>query len=166
MKLSRCPICHSNLHLDALTNDDAARQMLALVAPLDGGLGRVLVAYVGLFRPAKSDLSFNRALKLANEAMALTTNMDYLRVALEQTVISLQSARAEGQARPLTNHNYLKKVLVSIDEQAVIQVKQPTKKAQSTIEIKSYGRPESLAETQAKFDAQMAKFRKSKEADQ
>lgn len=159
MKLNRCPVCHSNLHLDALVNDAAASELLALIAPLDGGLGRALVAYIGLFRPAKSDLSFSRALKLANEALSLSSNRDWLRVALGQTVTSLRSARTDGQARPLTNHNYLKKVLNSINDQAVIVPTAPAN-TKPSLEIKSFGHIETKAESQAKFEAQMAKYKK------
>lgn len=161
MKLSRCPVCHAHLHLDALVNDDAAREMLALLAPLDGGLGRALVAYIGLFRPEKSDLSFSRALKLTNETLALTPNHDWLRVALGQTITSIRNARSEGQARSLTNHNYLKKVLSSIDEQAVHAPSVAHKNTKPSIEIKSFGQPETLAQTKAKFDAQMAKYKQN-----
>lgn len=159
MKLSRCPICHANIHLDALVNDDAAREMLTLLAPLDGGLGRALVAYIGLFRPEKSDLSFSRALRLANETLELSPNKDWLRVALGQTITSIRSARSDGQARSLTNHNYLKKVLTSINEQAAPVAVNVNKNLSPSLEIKSYGQPETLAQTKAKFEAQMAKFK-------
>ena len=78
MKLSRCPVCHSNLHLDALTNDEAAKEILSMLAPMDGGFARALVAYIALFRPAKSDLSFSRALKLSKEVLQLSPNKDWL----------------------------------------------------------------------------------------
>lgn len=159
MKLCRCPVCHSNIHLDALVNDDAARELLATLAPMDGATGRILMNYIGLFRPVKSDLSFNRALTLVNDTLALTSNRDWLRAALEETVIKLRAARIDGQSRPLTNHNYLKKVLESISQHAITPVAAPTANTKPSIEITSYGRPESLAETKAKFDEQMARFK-------
>ncbi|MCU8043318.1 MULTISPECIES: hypothetical protein [unclassified Shewanella] len=159
MKLCRCPVCHSNIHLDALVNDDAARELLATLAPMDGATGRILMNYIGLFRPVKSDLSFNRALTLVNDTLALTSNRDWLRAALEETVIKLRAARTEGNARPLTNHNYLKKVLESISQHSITPVAAPAANAKPSYEITSYGRPESLAETKAKFDAQMAQFK-------
>ncbi|WP_338728513.1 hypothetical protein V8687_11000 [Shewanella baltica] len=165
MKLCRCPVCHSNIHLDALVNDDAARELLATLAPMDGATGRILMNYIGLFRPVKSDLSFNRALTLVNDTLALTSNRDWLRAALEETVIKLRAARTEGNARPLTNHNYLKKVLESISQHSITPVAAPAANAKPSYEITSYGRPESLAETKAKFDAQMAQFKaKAKKA--
>lgn len=163
MRLGRCHVCHSNLHLDALVQDEAARELLALLTPLDGGLGRALVSYLGLFRPQKSDLSWKRALRLAKEALALSSNRDWLRVALEDTVQKLRGARQEAhgtsQARPLTNHNYLKKVLAGLNDQAVIRTDTPAQQAKPSLEIKSFGRPESLAETQAKHQAFLDQYR-------
>jgi len=159
MKLCRCPVCHTSIHLDAMVNDEAARELLGILAPIDGATGRVLMNYIALFRPAKSDLSFSRALVLVNDTLALTTNRDWLRAALEETVNKLRAARVEGQHRQLTNHNYLKKVLESISQHSITPVAAPAANAKPSIEITSYGRPESLAETKAKFDAQMAKFK-------
>ena len=164
MKLCRCPVCHTSIHLDAIVNDEAARELLGILAPLDGATGRILMNYIALFRPAKSDLSFSRALVLVNDTLALTTNRDWLRAALEETVTKLRAARIEGQHRQLTNHNYLKKVLESISLHAITPVAAPAANAKPSIEITSYGRPESLAETQAKFQAQMDKFKKARTA--
>ncbi len=172
MKLCRCPVCHSNIHLDALTNDDAAKEMLTMLAPMDGGFARALVAYMGLFRPAKSDLSFSRAVKLGQEVLLLSSNKDWLRAALEETILKiqagkLQAANSQGQARQLTNHNYLKKVLESVNQGAIevpaaAMPRDGRGNAKPSIEIKSHTRPESLAETNAKFQAQMGKFLKPK----
>lgn len=161
MKLCRCPVCHTSIHLDAMVNDEAARELLGILAPLDGATGRILMNYIALFRPAKSDLSFSRALVLVNDTLALTSNRDWLRAALKETVTKLRAARVDGQHRQLTNHNYLKKVLESISLHAIAPVAAPAANAKPSIEITSYGRPESLAETQAKFQAQMDQFKKA-----
>ncbi|WP_242689347.1 hypothetical protein [Photorhabdus cinerea] len=65
MKIGRCPICHSDFHLDAVLEDDAARQLLAKLVDLPAGCARHLVAYIGLFRRERNNLSNSRALKLA-----------------------------------------------------------------------------------------------------
>ena len=39
MHLSRCPICHSRISLEALVQDEAGRELLALVARLDTQTG-------------------------------------------------------------------------------------------------------------------------------
>ena len=85
MKLGRCPVCHSHLHLDALIQDDAGSELLGLLSGLGRPLARPLVQYLALFRPAKSDLSNARALKLAQEALAIA-DRDSLVAALQDTV--------------------------------------------------------------------------------
>lgn len=120
MKLCRCPVCHSNLHLDALVQDDAARELLGELTKMNAGLARIMVAYIALFRPEKSDLSWNRALKLTTETLAMASSADLLREALTETVMKLRASRTDGKVRPLTNHNYLKRVLESYaDSQGV-----------------------------------------------
>jgi hypothetical protein len=110
MRLGRCPVCHAHLHLDALVQDEAGRELLGLCATLPDDLGRALVGYLSLWRPARGDLDHARALKLAREVLALDHDHARLALALSETVESL---RAKGEARRMTNHNYLKRVLES-----------------------------------------------------
>ena len=65
MKLCRCPVCHSDIHLDQLLEDDAGRELLGLITELKYGVARPLVSYIALFRPDKSALSNLRAVKLS-----------------------------------------------------------------------------------------------------
>ncbi|WP_427500779.1 hypothetical protein ACQE3E_15550 [Methylomonas sp. MED-D] len=106
MQLNRCPICHARISLDAIVQDEAGRELLGILAKLDGETGFALVGYLGLFRSVSRDLANDRALKLAKDALALA---DVLRLApaMRQTVEQIQ---AKG-GKPLTNHNYLKRVL-------------------------------------------------------
>ncbi|MDX1536377.1 hypothetical protein [Arsukibacterium sp.] len=113
MKLGRCPVCHSNLHLDQLIADEAGRQLLGQFARMNYKLGGNMVAYLALFRPTKQDLSNAKALGLVTETLALTNNHNALAEALEQTVASLQQSRINGTGKQLTNHNYLRKVLTA-----------------------------------------------------
>ena len=71
MNLGRCPCCHSRLHLDALVQDDAGRDLLLLLSGLEVETGRALVAYLTLFRPARRDLANDRAVRLARGALEL-----------------------------------------------------------------------------------------------
>lgn len=116
MKLSRCPICHTDWHLEALCEDDASRQLLKILTDLPGSCARHLVAYVGLFRREKSNLSNSRALKLASEVLALYTSGRILAHALSETVERIREKRALGDKKPLSNHNYLKTVYQSSEQ--------------------------------------------------
>lgn len=111
MKLSRCPVCHSHITLEALVQDDAARELIALLAGAEAELGRALVQYLGLFRAPSRDLSNDRALRLCREVLALHPHGASLAHALRETVNAL---RSKGSIKPLSNHNYLGKVLDSV----------------------------------------------------
>ncbi len=113
MKLGRCPVCHSHIQLEALIQDDAGSELLGLLSGLGRPLARPLVQYLGLFRPAKSDLSNARALKLAQETIALG-DRDTVTAALHDTIKSLHEKRLNGQVTPLKNHNYLRQVMATI----------------------------------------------------
>lgn len=111
MKLCRCPICHSDIHLDALLEDDAGREMLGELTNLKGDNARALVSYIALFRPEKSALSNSRALKLMQEVLAMYTPSPLLAHALMETVNGVMKNRRETRnVVALTNHNYLAKV--------------------------------------------------------
>lgn len=129
MKLSRCPICHSAIHLEALIQDEAASELLGVLAKLDRPLALSMVSYLGLFRPEKSDLSNSRALRLVKEVQDLGQGGPLVS-ALEQTVNQIRQKRQQGHMRSLTNHNYLKTVLNGLLTQYQTQAA-PTGKAKA-----------------------------------
>ncbi|MDM8181275.1 hypothetical protein [Marinobacter salarius] len=156
MKLGRCPICHSHLHLDALIQDDAGSELLGVLAGLGRPLARPLVQYLALFRPAKSDLSNARALKLAQETLDLA-DRDSLIAALQDTIRSLHEKRQRGENKPLKNHNYLKQVMASVAPDA----RKPAAEADSrrpNVTEKKQGMEESPEEAQRKWEAHMRKL--------
>lgn len=111
MKLGRCPICHSDIHLDALIEDEAGREVLSMLLKFTHNCARPLVAYLGLFRPAKSNLSNSRTAKLMQEVLEQFKPSRHLAHALNETVKQIQKKRASGnEIKPLANHNYLKTV--------------------------------------------------------
>lgn len=117
MHLTRCPVCHSRIGLEALVQDEAGRELLALVARLDTQTGAALVSYLGLFRSPSRDLANERALKLARETLDMTSDTARLAIALSETVEAL---RGKQPRQPLKNHNYLQKVLESVQARPVI----------------------------------------------
>jgi len=109
MQINRCPVCHARIGLDALVQDEAGRELLGVLARLPVEAGSALVGYLGLFRSASRDLANAKALKLAKEVLDLAP-LELVAEAMRKTVESLQGC---GN-RPLSNHNYLKKVLEDI----------------------------------------------------
>jgi len=106
MQMTRCPVCHARIGLEALVQDEAGRELLGVLSRLSMDAGSTLVGYLGLFRSASRDLANAKALKLAKEVLALAP-LELVGEAMRKTVDNLQG---HGN-RPLTNHNYLKKVL-------------------------------------------------------
>ena len=114
MKLTRCPVCHSDIHLDQLLEDEAGRELLSLIAKLTHNCARPMVSYIGLFRPAKSALSNSRACKLINEVLGMYNCSLLLAHALGETAEAIRRKRLDmNNLAPLTNHNYLKQVYES-----------------------------------------------------
>ncbi len=107
-------MCHAEASLEAWAEDEAARELMALLAALPAELGRPLVAYLGLWRPERRALSFGRALRVAREALELHADAAVLAEALAQTVEALSAKRDAGAARPLASHNYLRRVVDSV----------------------------------------------------
>lgn len=103
----RCPYCHAKFPVEALTQDEAARELLGMRATMLPSL----LSYLTLFRTGKRDLPFDRALTLAKETMALATDSARLEAALANTVESLRQKRENGAAKPLKDHKYLLAVL-------------------------------------------------------
>lgn len=118
MMLGRCPVCHSQISLEAVCQDEAGRELLGILANLPGEASRALVQYLGLFRPEKRDLSNDRALRLAREALALCADSLRLSAAMSETV---EAIRAKSGAAPMKNHNYLRRVLEGMPAAMPIQ---------------------------------------------
>lgn len=114
----RCPVCHAEAALEAWVEDEAARELFGLLSSLPPGLSRALVAYLGLWRPAKRALAWDRALRIAREALALA-EAAALEAALVETVEALRAKRDAGDVRPLESHGYLKKVCESMAARGV-----------------------------------------------
>jgi hypothetical protein len=115
MKLTRCPCCHANITLDALIADDAGRDLLAEVAKLPDFVARPMMSYLTLFRPAKSDLSNSRALRILLEVTQEFRADHLLASSLVECVNKLREKRLlHNDSKPLANHNYLKQVYKTI----------------------------------------------------
>ena len=112
----KCPACAALFSAEAALDQHAAREVMALLASLDGALGRPLLAYVALFRPRKSALSWDRSLRLLTEALALHPDHAILAQALGETVVSLHTKQVDSSTPwvPLVNHNYLRRVVGSL----------------------------------------------------
>ncbi len=99
-----CPCCHAQFSVEAIIQDEAARELIGFKSVIPTALW----SYLSLFRSEKRALSWERALKLAKEVLELadTPSLDG---AMSETIEALRSKGGP----PLKNHNYLKRVLES-----------------------------------------------------
>ena len=126
MKLTRCPVCHTHIDLLSLIEDQAGRDLLIAVTKLETWCAPPVLAYIGLFKPTKSDLNNARALKLLNEVLSLHPNRKLVTEACDVTVQQIRAKRIEGNAKPLKDHAYLKSVIETLKSNYHTQP-QPTK---------------------------------------
>ena len=112
-----CPHCNSRLELTALAEDAEARKLFGLLKDC-GPAASAMVAYLGLFKPPKQALRWTRALKLAEEVLAmldpLEATLDELATACLRTVAALDERRKGSEWQPLTSHRYLARVLDAV----------------------------------------------------
>ena len=117
----KCPNCGAVHSLDSLINDADASAVLKAVLEMDVEMGKAAIRYVGLFRPAKSQLSWARTAKILNELMlmikAQTAERDGVSYpasaeawlhGFNETV----NARDQGRLKlPLKSHGYLLEIV-------------------------------------------------------
>lgn len=109
---TRCPCCHTTFTLEHALEDEALREMMAILADLPREVSRPLVAYIGLFRGKTRAMAYERQLRLMREVLALANDTLVVGAALSDTVEAIRAKRTSGEdARPLRNHNYLKQVV-------------------------------------------------------
>lgn len=111
----RCPSCHAEHALEACLEDEAAREMMGLLADLPRETSRPLAAYLGLWRPKTRALGWERALRIARETLTLHDDPTVLGASLSETVEAIRAKRDQGaDHRALNSHNYLRRVLESV----------------------------------------------------
>ena len=135
MKL-RCPNCGHAASILDFANEQAARQVVYLAADLPKPLGKLVMRYIGLFRPAQRSLSWERTLKLMQQ---LKTDIDAGRIEYKGriwaapdglwhkalTTMIEKSEQQDGLMLPLKNHNYLYTIISS--EQNSIEAREEQK---------------------------------------
>ena len=117
----KCPNCGAVHSLDSLINDADASAVLKAVLEMDAELGKAAIRYIGLFRPAKSQLSWARTAKLLNELLPMIKAQEAVRdgvcfpapteawiYGFNETV----NARDQGRLKlPLKSHGYLLEIV-------------------------------------------------------
>ena len=117
----KCPNCGAVHSLDSLINDAAASAVLLAVLEMDAEMGKAAIRYVGLFRPAKSQLSWARTAKLLNELMPMIKAQEAVRDGVSYPAPAeawlhgfneTVNARDQGRLKlPLKSHGYLLEIV-------------------------------------------------------
>nr|DAN74857.1 MAG TPA: zinc-ribbon domain protein [Caudoviricetes sp.] len=139
--ICRCPNCGAANSLDSLVSDAEAAEVLKILLELDADIGKAAIRYIGLFRPAKSQLSWARTAKLLNELLPMIKAQEAARDGVcfpapteawihgfNETV----NARDQGRLKtPLKSHGYLYEILAGWVGQpsAGNQTDQPNRRA-------------------------------------
>ena len=109
-----CPICHSRNSVEAAIITEAGRSYTRLLLNQGDALRYPLARYILLFAPAGREMAYDRRLRLVEETLALDADPRRLAAALAETVEAIMAKRAAGDVRPLSGHNYLRRVLESV----------------------------------------------------
>lgn len=130
-----CPNCRVRMSLDVLLTDDSVRDALLAVIdvhPQGDAFIKPLLRYVGLFAPAKSQMSHGRIASLIREitpeirdaqvrydGTAYPAPLDYWMRAFDTAVEQSHIGRL---ATPLTSHGWLRAVIAGYARKADSQV--------------------------------------------
>lgn len=125
MKMT-CPACGSLSSLDALLGNEGAREAVMAALAMPAPLGKLMVQYLGLFRPAQRQLSFDRVANLLNELLPMvaaariersgrtwSAPQDYWSMALTEMI-----AKRDNLTLPLKSHGYLLAIIEGYGQKA------------------------------------------------
>lgn len=125
MKLS-CPACGAVASLDVLIGHEGSRDAVMAALALPAPLGKALVQYIALFRPAQRNLSMDRLANLLAELQPmieaarierggriLSAPQDYWKCALEEMV-----SKRDKLTLPLKSHGYLLAIIEGYNQKA------------------------------------------------
>ena len=117
----KCPNCGAVHSLDTLINDAEASAVLRTVLEIDAELGKAAIRYIGLFRPAKSQLSWARTAKLLSELLPMIKAQEVIRDGVSSSAPAeawihgfneTVNARDQGRLKlPLKSHGYLLEIV-------------------------------------------------------
>ena len=121
-----CPACGGMMSLDVLLGNEGAREAIMLALQLPSPLGKMLIQYVALFRPATRQLSFDRVANLLGELQPMIESAkierhgriwpapyDYWKTALEDIL-----AKRDKLQLPLKSHGYLLEIITGYANKA------------------------------------------------
>ncbi|MDP8171525.1 hypothetical protein QJU96_09555 [Pasteurella skyensis] len=129
---TKCPACGSINSLDSLIGNEQASQAIYAALTINGELGQALIGYLGLFRPEKSALTFERVATILNQLLPDVQAQEIKRdgVVYPAPVSVWVSALREMLKQrhclklPMKSHGYLYEIIAQHSQQAHLQTSQ------------------------------------------
>lgn len=123
MKLA-CPSCGALMSLDVVVAHDGAREAVQIALQLPAPLGKLLIQYLTLFRPAKRQLTLDRVADILSELLPMIIagriRRDGKDFAVAQVIWAaglteiMTRHKAKPLKTPLKSHGYLFEILISL----------------------------------------------------
>ncbi len=134
-----CPGCGEQSHITSFFVEDDGKRMAACVAKMEPVLGRAVIGYLSLFKPAKTALRLARGAKIADEIAALVAEGTMCKderngvrraasVAQWAAGIETMLVQRASLTLPLENHNYLRSIVFSLADKADAIAEKQTEK--------------------------------------
>jgi len=131
-----CP-CGFEFPIEAGFAETDGKRLAALFAGMDQALGRAVLDYLGLFKPAKTRLRMVRAIKVVQQLLDLVNAGNVCRderggvrrpasPATWTAAIEQMLANREKLTLPLDNHNYLRAIAFGIADSADAAIERKT----------------------------------------
>lgn len=144
-----CPDCGAQAHLAAFFAEDEGKRLAALLAEMPPELGRSVIGYLGLFKPAKTALRMARAVKLVEEVRDLVAAGSVCNderggvrrpaapatwaAGIEQMLVQRASLTL-----PLASHGYLRQVVFGLADKADAAAERQREAAARTGRLRAY----------------------------
>lgn len=144
MKLT-CPNCYETLSLAALIEHDAAREAIKLALEFPAPLGKLLLQYASLFKPAQRALSMDRFASILNELLPMIQAAQIERngrawpapqAYWQQAFETMWSGR-DKLTLPLKSHGYLLEIMSGFANKASAQAEKQHEQGRKYGEIKT-----------------------------
>ena len=124
-----CPCCQSRFPIEAGFADDDGKRLAMLLAGMEPVLGRAVVSYLRLFKPAKQALRTGRAVRLVRDLMGWVGSGEVCKDERSgQRRPATPALWAEGMEQmlampgklslPLANHHYLRAIVYGLADKA------------------------------------------------
>lgn len=127
--ITTCPVCAASMSLDALMAHEETREYIRKIFSIDARLGRRVIFYLGLFRPAKTKkLTPLRMASLLGDlypdiqAQKISRNGHEHKATVEAWLWAIEQVLVvrETLILPLKGHGYLYEVLSRYERQAAV----------------------------------------------